>query len=151
MEYIGGKIIQFISRSVRSDYERTLKVRHSRRTDGISEMEGKPDVQRIFQSNLKIVMSRGLRHWSPEGYPRISASISPRGNFPSMHLLKLDESGLEREAGQAVSYVITKYKTARMNRATRENYWGCSGRLWALYGTSFCYFRNCIFLLLERW
>ena len=34
--------------------------------------------------------------------------------------LKLEERGLELKAGQSVSYVITKYKTAGMNRATPE-------------------------------
>jgi DNA polymerase-2 len=34
--------------------------------------------------------------------------------------LKLEEKGLQLKAGQSVSYLITKYKTTRMNRATPE-------------------------------
>jgi DNA polymerase-2 len=34
--------------------------------------------------------------------------------------LKLEERGLELKAGQSVSYLITKYKTTGMNRATPE-------------------------------
>ena len=34
--------------------------------------------------------------------------------------LKLEEQGLQLKAGQSVSYLITKYKTTGMNRATPE-------------------------------
>jgi DNA polymerase elongation subunit (family B) len=34
--------------------------------------------------------------------------------------LKLEERGLQLKAGQSVSYVITRYKTAGMNRAVPE-------------------------------
>ncbi len=89
------------------------ELRRRARTEGIGIFnECAKRLEQHDVSPLELLITRRLSKNLSEYYSRRQLSVNAA--------LKLEERGLQLKAGQSVSYVITKYKTAGVNRASPE-------------------------------
>ncbi len=89
------------------------ELRRCARTEGIKIFnEFAKSLEHHDVSPLELLITRRLSKNLSEYYFKRQLSVNAA--------LKLEERGLQLKAGQSVSYVITKYKTAGLNRAMPE-------------------------------
>lgn len=89
------------------------ELRKCARTEGIAIFnEFARNLEKHDVPPLSLLITRRLSKNLSEYFSKRQLSVNAA--------LKLEERGLQLKAGQSVSYVITKYKTAGMNRAAPE-------------------------------
>ncbi|MDG7002259.1 MAG: hypothetical protein JRN15_24445, partial [Nitrososphaerota archaeon] len=89
------------------------ELRKCAKTEGIAIFnEFARNLEKHDAPPLSLLITRRLSKNLSEYYSKRQLSVNAA--------LKLEERGLQLKAGQSVSYVITKYKTAGMNRASPE-------------------------------